>query len=481
MEKSQEFKSDHVTFTATREPECIAKYEVKVSAEIVKQARKKALRTISKEVSLPGFRKGRAPDHLILKKFPKPVEEEWQKAIANAAFNECQKLSDIPLLSNDAHISFNIDKHSLEEGAEMTYSFETEPVIPEIDPATITLEEIKLQPINDKKIQETLGDIQMFFAEWEKVTNRKAKVGDFAVIDIDIIETETPQKALSSARFEIQKEKMAKWMFEIIVGMKPEEVKEGVSQPDPDASEKEKEETPPKKVRVTLRHLEQPKLPEIDDAFAEKLGAKDAKELMENLEKLLKKREEDLQQRGYREQIANYLLKECPFELPKTLLQKETQFRIKQLLADPAFQRKVSGMSKEEQENTVKEIETQAERAVRLFYLSKKIIQDHKISVSPREVDREEKTPLEALFNDPADVYTAKEESQEQKALAMSRLILSKAEDFILSNATIEPKKKEAKPKKVEEAKKPAKKVAPKKKAPKKKSWPELHRKSIKE
>ena len=71
-------------------------------------------------------------------------------------------------------------------------------------------------------------------------------------------------------------------------------------------------------------------------------------------------------------------------------------------------------------------------------------------------------------------MYSAKEQSQEQKAIAMSRLILSKAEDFIISKAKIippKPKKKEAAPKKTPE-KKEAPKKATKKAPAKKKSAP---------
>ena len=472
--KPQEFKSEHVTFTMERKPECLVEYKVKVGPEIVKKARKEALHSISKEVSLPGFRKGRAPDHLIAKKFPKPLEEQWQKSIADATFKECQKVAHIPLLSNESRISFNIEKHSIEEGAEMTFSFEGEPLVPDIDLNTFELEEVKRDTIDEKKLKTTIHDIQMFFAEWEKISGREAKLGDYALVDVDIIEQDPPQKALVNARFEITKDKMAKWMFDLVVGMKIGDAKEGVSQTDEEASEEEKAATPPKKVRLTLRGLEQPKLPDVDDVLAQKLGTKNVKEMEENLGKLLNKQADEHRQRTYREQVGTYLLDNYPFDLPKSLLAKETQFRIKQLVSDPNFQRKMMGVTEEERKKIIQDIEKQGERAVRLFYISKKIIQEQKIQISPSEVHQEVKTPLEALFSDQSDVYSAKEQSQEQKAIAMSRLILSKAEDFIISKAKIippKPKKKEAAPKKTPE-KKEAPKKATKKVPAKKKSAP---------
>ncbi|QVL58064.1 MAG: trigger factor [Simkaniaceae bacterium] len=473
-EKPQEFKSDAVTFTIERKPECMVEYKVKTSAEVVKKARREAIKSVSKEVSLPGFRKGRAPDHLIAKKFAEPVNERWQKAIADEAFRECQKLAHTPLLSNDAKISFNIDKHSIEEGAEMTYTFETEPVVPDINLANVEVEEVKRETIDEKRIEKTLSDIQSYFVEWEKISDRTAKEGDYALIDADIIDQDPPENVLSSARFEIQKGKMANWMHELIVGMKIGESKEGLSKPDEDASKDEKESMPPKKVRLTLRGIEIPHYPAIDDSLAQKMGTKDAKELRIRLEKLLNKQADEHVQKEYREQMSAFLLDHYQFELPKTLLQKETQFRIKQLVQDPSFQQKLMKMGEEERKAAIKDIETQGEKAVRLFYISRKIIQDNKISITPSEVHQGVSTPLEAMFSDQSDLYTAQEQSQEQKAIATSRLILSKAEDFLISKAKVvppKPKKKAAAPKKPEAKKEEEpekKKAAPKKTAAKK-------------
>jgi trigger factor len=479
-QNAKEFKSDTVTFTVERKPECMVEYTVKSSAEVVKKARQDAIKSVSKEVSLPGFRKGRAPAQLIVKKFAGPLDERWQKAIADETFRECQKLAHTPLLSHDAQINFKIEKYSVEDGAEMTYTFETEPEVPEISLKDLEIEEIKKDVVDEKKIQATIEDIQMFFASWDKVSGRAIKADDYAVIDVDIIEESPPQKALKDARFEFDKEKMAKWMYDLLDGMNVGDAKEGVSEPDADAPEEEKKVTPPKKVRLTLKAIENVKLPPVDDALAQKVGAKSAADMKENLEKLLNKQADDHIQKGYRDQMGEYLLEKYPFELPKTLLQKETQYRIKQLVNDTSFQQKLMAMNEEERKNAINDIQVQGERAVRLFYISKKIIQDNKITVSPNEVHQEVKTPLEAMFSDHSDQYNSNEASQEQKAIAMSRLILSKAEDFLISKSKVvppKPKKKVASPKKTTSKKEEApKKDAPKKtaskKAPAKKAAP---------
>ena len=152
------------------------------------------------------------------------------------------------------------------------------------------------------------------------------------------------------------------------------------------------------------------------------MGTKNEKELRERLEKLLNTQADEAVQKEYREQMSTYLIDNYQFELPKTLLQRETQFRIKQLVQDIQFQQKLMKMSEDERKEAIKDIEAQGEKAVRLFYISRKVIQDNDIKISPNEVHQGVSTPLEAMFSDQLDLYTAEEQSQEQKAIATSSI-----------------------------------------------------------
>ena len=466
---NQEYKSEQITFTLSRQADCMVEYTVSATPELVQKARKQAIRAIAKEASIPGFRKGKAPDSMIVKKYPNPVAEKWKTETANIAFRECQKVHFVPLLDQETKISFNVEKQSLEEGATIKLSFETEPEMPTIDTSAIELSKVPEEKVDQKKIDEKIHQIQHFFATMEPAGNRAAKEGDFVIIDIDIIEEDPPKKAITKGRFELSRSKMAKWMTDLLIGMQPGESKEGVSQPDESASEEEKKEHPPKKVKVTLLDLEVQKLPPIDDALATKVGTKNTQEMKDNIKVLLEKQAKEALQAAYREQINTHLLETYHFDLPKSLLQKETQFRIKQLAEDKSFQEKLMKMNEEERKKIIQEIEDQGRKALKLFYLSRKIIQDQKISISPSDVHQEVKTPLDALFSKQSDHYGPKENSQEQNAIAMSRLILTKAEDFLISQAKIALKSA----KKIELKKeKETKKVAPKKRAaaPKKKA-----------
>ncbi len=435
--ENQTFESDQVSFTITRQENCVVHYKAKASPALVAQAKDKALRSLAKTLAIPGFRKGKAPTSLIEKNYPQQLNEEWKKKIADLAFVACQETQFTPPVDQDTRINFQVNSFSLDEGADMLFYFESEPIVPDIDLDKIELKEVVPEDISPQKVDEKIAEIQMFFTEWKLILDRPLTWGDHATIDVTVIEESPEKKVLDRARFEIAKEKIADWMKELLIGMNIGEEKEGVSRPDADASEETKAATPPKKVRVTLHKIETGVLPPVDDALAQKVGAQDVADMREKLSTVLTHQAQKAVNEQYRSQLNDHLVATYSFDLPATLIRREIEFRIRQLLSDPTYLREFSGLDEEAQKKVVADLEAQAKRALSLFYLARKVIQDQNITVSPQEMKEEEKTPLDMLFNNSPGAYHAQQDSQEQKNIAFSRLILRKAEDYLIEKARL--------------------------------------------
>lgn len=440
MEEKKTFRSSAVAFTAEFKPNCVVEYNVDVFPETTQRAKRDALRSIAKEVSIPGFRKGRAPDALIIKKFAEPLRERWHSKIANRAFDECQKVSKIPVLHRDTKITVHVDEPSEQETTKVTYTFETKPTVPSIDFDNITLNWEERDVVDEKKVEETLHSVRLYFADWTKISDRAVQTEDYVLIDVDVIEETPPQRALANTRFQVNRNYMAKWMFEIVLGMKIGEVKQGVSIPDDDAPEKVKKDSPPKKVELTLRCIENATLPDLDDDLAKKVGVATVGEMRENIKRILNNQSEEDHQKAYRTQIDHYLIENYRFSVPKTVLQEEVRFRMKQIMSDPERRKMMESATAEEQKAILQKVERQGERALRLFYLTEKMVRDQNIRVSPNEVERESRDLLGTLLDRSSGTDGVKSASREQREIAMSRLLLTKAEDFLISKAKIKAK-----------------------------------------
>ena len=431
--ESQMLQNENVRFTIHQKPACIVEFDVEALEPLVKSAHKKAARTISKEVTLPGFRKGKAPEEMILKNFAKEVDKEWQQEIANACFQECEKLAKVSILHRDAKITYKMKSYS-PSGALLTLSLETEPKIPRVDPKQFQLKPVKQPEVNEEKINETIRQTQLFFANWQHIHDRPIQEGDFVLLDVDLIENHPPTPLFSHTRFEVTEKSMAKWMRELVVGKKTGESVEGISVPDEDASKEDKEELKPKKVRITIKSVDTATLPDLSDAFAQKLGAASLEDMKTKINDLLNKQAKAHVQEAQREQVNEFLLTHYPFDLPTTLIEKETQFRFRQLLQDNDFQKYWENLSAEDRKKTIQTVYQQSEKAVKMFYLCRQIVTDANIRISAEDIPPPDSSALELLIN-PQKMFHHQRNAETEHAEAFSRLVLEKAEDYIIENA----------------------------------------------
>ncbi len=408
-------------------PACRIELNVRASANIVQQARKQAVKSVAKEISLPGFRKGKAPEEMILKKFPNDVERQLHKAIADTAFIEAQKLAKIPVLNNNSPISFDMRKQS-SEGAEMVFSFETEPKIPAVDPKLFEPKPVNRAEVGEKQIEEAIRQMMFFYAQW-KVIERPIQEGDYIMIDLDTIDGETVQKVFHHIRFEVSTEKMANWMKRLVIGAKGGDILEGMSEPDDTATDAEKQEFKPKKVRVTILKVEEAELPALDDEFAKKVGASDVAHMRQSIADLLNKQADDKAQSDLREQVNDFLIARYAFDLPQSLIETEKKHRHSQMMHDPKFKANWNKMSQEERKNLEDRLTEESAAAVRLFYLSRQIVQDAKIPVTHKEVQDE---AVETLRSYGSRNIDGTKIPKEIYALALSKTILAKSQDYII-------------------------------------------------
>lgn len=429
--------TEELTVDVEKKDNCLVEYSVKTPPNLVKEAKQKALKSIAKEVTLPGFRKGKAPAHLIETKYKDHLDERWQKAIADLAFVKANEIAKVPVLNGNTRISFNMEKYSVEDGAELKFSFETEPAIPEIHIDELKIEDVPLKKVDDETLQIAIDDMREYFGTWTDVTDRGVQEDDYITIDVDIIDKDPPESALSNTRFKVNKERMAKWMQETVLGMKVGESKEAMSEPDEDAPEDVKKETPAKKVKVTVRNIQVMELPEVNDELAKKVGAKDVEDMKAKIKSTREMQAQHERTNALRDQICEKLVDTYPFELPLSLINQEIEYRMRQLATDKSFQERFKTMSELERKEEIKKLETYGKRAISLFYLCRKIIDSNDIEISPEDIDREIHSPIEAAMSKHEDDYNAKNRSQEQQSIALSRAMLKKAQDFIIEKCLI--------------------------------------------
>lgn len=425
-----EFRNDELKVLVHRKPHCLIELEVHVGSGMIQKARQMAIKAVNKTASLPGFRKGKAPEEMVLKKFGPQVERDLHQQLADLAYVGAQKLAAIPRLNNNAQISFEMKKLT-EENGELSFTFETEPGAPSVDPTKFHYKAIKRPDVTDKEIDEAIRQMQYFYAAWSPITDRPIEDGDTIMINLDTLGDDGQwNQVFNHVRFEVSKERMAEWMKNLVKGAKAGDVLEGLSEPDEIATDAEKAEFKPKKVRLTLIKVEKATLPSLDDEFAQKVGAPTIEAMRQSITHLLNSQADEKVLNEQREQVNDFLIQTYPFDLPVSLVETEKKHRFSQAMQNPKFKAEWNRLSHDEKKRVEANLETESNQAVRLFFLSHSIVKQAKIPITNKQIQDEAVATLQSFGNQQVDKIP-----KEVYALALSKVVLTQAQDYILKSS----------------------------------------------
>ena len=426
-----QFQNENLTVNLKKDPGCKVRAEIIVSPTATKASYEKALKTINKEISIPGFRKGKAPSDLIKKNYGKHVEKEWKDLVLNTAFEEALKLTKIMPFDNKSVTDAGVNSLSLEDGASLYVVYETAPEIPSIDPHSITLNPIEERKIEDKDLERAIDDMLLQQAQWTDIHDRPVQEGDFIDIDIDKID-EPSYNLCKNARFEVAQGKMGSWMRKLVIGRSSGESVEGMSEKEESLGESQ--EFKPTLCRILIRGIKTVGKPNLDDEFAKKLKFSDLEDLKSKLKDNLIREARDEAQQQMRTQIENKLIENYHFDIPQSLI-KEHLAQSQQNIANAA-KAQASSENVETEINAIQsKIAQKIEHSYRLYFLTRKIAQDNNIQVSQDELMQEmlRQVWLQASGQsiidqsmDPADVRTR----------LHTHVLTNKAIDFLIENAS---------------------------------------------
>jgi trigger factor len=429
--KQKENNEKNIKVKVEKKTKCQIVLDIEADETLIKKAKEQALKDIKKDVVLPGFRKGKAPESTVLKKYPALFEEKFEKKLADLSFMMAVEKEKIPKISQGSKIIFNITEKT-QTSAKINFKYETEPEVPKVDPKGFKLKTSKKIEATKKEIDEAVRQIRFFNASWKEV-DRPIKENDYILIDLDSLEAEKPLRVFSDTRFEVSDKGMAIWMKNLVLGKNKNDTLEGISQPDTNASEEERQKFEPKKVLVTVKKIEEAILPAIDDDLAKKVGAKNVEDMYDLIKKMLTDNKLKQHNAENRKKVYEFLLKTYDFELPDSLIQNEITYRKDSAFKNPDFKKKFNKMNKDQKDQFEEALLKQSIDSIKIFYLSKQIVADNDIKITNEEITQR---AFDIIYRETGQKPDFKNIPRNIYALALSQLVLTKAEDYILDQAS---------------------------------------------
>ncbi len=421
----REFQSDELHVLMKEKPGCVVRLEVTTTPKAVAAAYESAHKKVKKEVSIPGFRKGKAPDEVIRNNFRDIVDREARTILRAIAFKEATTLSGRSPFNDQAVRKADLKRASMEEGAQLIFEYESAPVVPNIETAHLTVKRVEPKPLDQIFVEKAFHRLLENHATYTPITDRAASEGDFVKIDVDVIDSPA-RNLVSDRRVPLRKGECSDWLFDALLGMRTDESK------DIDAPEEKGDGVKEmRRCRVFVKEITQCSLPTETPELLKELNAESFVALKERIKARLELDEQEAANEDMRRQLRNELIRHYAFDLPQSLVQAETTARLAQLKPknEPALP-----YEKDKTDEMRKEVLEEVKRYFTCMFLLQKLAQKHNFEVSEKEFFDE---MTHQLFYTPAEkrVIFADQIDASRQRIYMN-IIMRKVEDMLIGAIT---------------------------------------------
>jgi len=307
--------------TVTELPESRVRVEAEVPPEVVEREVAKAARQFGREMRIPGFRKGKVPPPVVIRRVGREavLDEAVRDSIGRWYADAIGEAKIAPVGDPDLKLPDTLPG----EGEPYTFTVEIG-VRPEAKLGTYKGVEVgRREPeATDEQIDAELAQMQERAARLE-TAEREAKEGDFVVMDFvgSIDGEEFEGGAGRDQMIEIGSGRLIPGFEEQLVGHKAgEEITVNVTFPEEyGATHLAGKDA---QFAVTVKEVKEKVLPELDDDFAvDQAGFDNLQELRADIASKIKEADERAVDQAYREAVIDAVVAQATIDVPESLVE----------------------------------------------------------------------------------------------------------------------------------------------------------------
>ena len=430
-----------MSYTVENLEKSMAKITITVDADAFEEAMVKSYNKNKKNISIQGFRKGKAPRKMVEKLYgPEVFYEDAANFAIPDAYEEAAKESGLEIVSRP-----EIDVVEIEKGKDFIFTA-TVAVKPEV-----TLGDYKGIEVEKKTVKVMAADVN---AEIDKVReqnsrmitveNRGIKKDDTAVIDFEGFVDGEPFQGGKGEDYSlvIGSHSFIDTFEDQLVGKKAgEEVDVNVTFPEEyhEASLKGK----PALFKVTVKEIKKKELPKLDDEFASEVSEFETlKEYKASVKKNLTERRIEEAKREKENEVVEKVVENITVELPEPMVDEQTQQMIQEFAGRLSSQglsfdqyMQMTGMTVDA---LMGQMKPEAEKRIRTRLALEAIVDAEKIKATAKDIDKEIEN-MANMYQMEVDKIKEMIGDAEKEQIGKD-LAVQKAVDFVVKNAVeVEP------------------------------------------
>ena len=373
---------------------------ITIPKEDVRSQYQDMLKDYSKNIQIPGFRKGKVPQEVLERKYADALKQEALGRIIEDAIKEVFKDENLP--RNEKPLPYctpeiqGEPKFDLEQDFQFSVIYD---VLPEVKIGSWKGLKIEYPyaEVTDEDVNRELDAIRERNAVvMDRDDNAEAKMGDVVTVDYKIFNEkgESPQDLQrKDFVFTLGSNANVYQFDDDIVGMKKGETKE-IEKKFADDSADHLIAGKTRKMQITLTALKEKKIPDLDDDLAQDVDEKF--KTLDDLKNDIKKKMEKNLERKLREVKTNELLKKImentPVIIPESMIKAEVEGRWRRLAqyyntsAQTMMQMMTTGEGHEERE---KEWRETAEKALHSRLIVETLIEEQNFDIKNEDIEKE--------------------------------------------------------------------------------------------
>lgn len=420
---------------------CKKLVRIELDAQAVDEAFKATTKDFQKQASLPGFRPGKAPEHMVVKKYDQDIKDEVKRKLIGDTYRKAMDEQKLDVIGYP-----DIEEIQFGRGQALQFAatIETAPEfqLPEYKGLAVKRQTKEVSEADIDRALNMLREQQTQFA----TAARPAANGDVVVVNYTGTSNGQPLTEIAPTAKGLTEQKNF-W-----VDIKPDSFIPGFADQLVGASAGDKRtvkvDFPADFVtrdlaghkgvyEVEVVEVKQKVLPALDDALAKNYGA-------ENLDKLRTGVKRDLENelnyklsRDVRGQLIQQLLAKVNFDLPETTLAQETRNVVYNIVQENARRGIPREAIEKEKDHIYAASTNTAKDRVKLSFLVQRIAEKEDIKVSQEEVLQRANT-LAAMYQIPVEQFVKDLQKRNGIVELYDQVAHEKVLQFLENNAQVE-------------------------------------------
>jgi trigger factor len=420
---------------------CKKLLRVEMDAKAVDEAFDSMTKNYQKQASLPGFRPGKAPRDLVLKKYETDIKDEVKRKLIGDNYRKALEEKKLNVIGYP-----DIEEIQFGRGQNLQFAatIETAPEfqLPEYKGLPVKREN---KSVNDDDVERAVKLLAQQHVKFETVA-RELKMGDVAVVNYTgscdgkpITETAPTAKGLTEKKnfwIDVEPNAFIAGFADQLVGAKAGD-KRTVNVDFP-ADFVTKELQNKKGVfEVEILEVKEKIAPPVDDELAKKFGAENLEKLRAGVRVDLENELKYSQAKAVRGQIINALLAGTNFDLPESAVAQVTRNVVYDIVRENSQRGVPRELIEKQKDEIYSAAATNAKERVKLAFLVQRIAEKEDIKVSQEEV-LQRANSLAAAYQIPLDKFIKDLQKRNGVNELYDQIAHEKVLGFLENNAKIE-------------------------------------------